>query len=99
MVSAARCILVGLAAALAACSGDETSAPVNAGPSEATPLTIPAAGLTTIAPATEPTTTIASATTAPATEPTTTTTAGPAAEYAAATPPLLPEHSTPAPGG
>src|SRR5262245_17759697 len=90
-------------AALGACSGDESNAPVNAGPSEATeatvtvaaaapsPTTTPAsAGVTTALPST---TVAAPPSSAPIAAP------SPAGEYALAVPPVLPEHSALPPTG
>jgi hypothetical protein len=84
--------------ALAACSGDETRPPVNAGPSEATPLTAATTGAPSIT--TAPTTTAAPST-ASSTAPITVTTAAPAGatEYAPTPPPVLPEHSAAPPPG
>jgi hypothetical protein len=82
---------------VAACSGDETTPPVNAGPTEATPLTVrssPAPSTTTAPPTTAATST--STTAAP-----TTTATAPAAstDYAPTPPPALPEHSAAPPTG
>jgi hypothetical protein len=92
-----------LALVIAACGGNESRAPVNAGPSEATPAssepatTLPAVTTTTSA----PTTTIVSTT---ASRPTSTVaSASPSkpadAEYAPATPPVFPDHSSAPPPG
>jgi hypothetical protein len=80
-----------LVGAVAACSDGGTSAPVNAGPSEASTLPSPITGTgVTTAPA-SPTTTAPATTTAPppsAAAPTAST-----GEYAVTAPPALPEHS------
>jgi hypothetical protein len=84
--------------AAAGCSGDETSAPVNAGPSEANGLTsAPTTRAVATAVLTATTTTVPVTTPAPA--PSAAAPAATAGEYTAAPPPALPEHSAPPPSG
>jgi hypothetical protein len=94
-------VLVSVVVALAAC-GNDSSAPVNAGPSEVEPaansadVTPPAAVTTAVVATTvAPTTPAPPSSTVAAASPSNTA----SAEYAPATPPVFPDHSSPPPAG